>query len=383
MCGVKAKRQPQEILEAASALTPFPRSRVTIEAYHHVLDEYVRPLIPVELEWFDHPQGDDEHFGSYFVIQVPPLPANQRYALVRRCITAEGHLREGVSVPLRNGDRTVHLPADDACRLINDGLRMREHAHLGPSPFPTPKAPTDSDLYAELGRLEREQDWDQEPTLWWQSTPGSEASLLPRLYGPEGIEGSLTDQDTLRGLSAFNFRTLDTRPQVREGALAVGDRRCLLNVDTSGLVSAGAVATSNMLCWAMDSRGYPNRLNVLAITEMTLEYFRFVDRFVLPHAHGPWRHRISARGFAGDAPRQLAQGGNPGHSAFGGSPRPASADHWVRGWEATGDPETDAFRALERLYALFGLPASANPYLDAPAQRLDTKRLLEGLRTAN
>jgi hypothetical protein len=383
VCGVKAKRRSEEILEAASELTPFPRSLVNIETHQHVLDEYVRPLLQVELEWFDHPE-ESEKSGSYFVIQVPPLPAEQRYALVRRCITLDGKMREGVTIPLRNGDRTVHLPADDAYRLINDGLRMRELAHLGSLAGATPKGPTDADLDSDLESLEQAQDWDGEPTLWWQSAPAAGTSLLTRLYGPDGIEGALSDQDSLRGVSAFNFRTIDPRPRARDGALIVGDnRRAVLKVSPSGLVTAGALATGDMMGWAMDSRGYPNRLNVLAISEMTLEYFRIVDRFILPHAATGWRHRISARRFRGEAPRLLAQGANPGPLAFGGSLRQASADDWNEDWAATGNPETDAFHALERLYALFTLPASANPYVDAPAGRLDTELLLTGLRTAN
>ena len=383
VCGVKAKRRSEEILEAASELTPFARSLVNIETHQHVLDEYVRPLVPVELKWFDHPD-DGEKSGSYFVIQVPPLPSDQRYALVRRCITLDGKMREGVTIPLRNGDRTVHLPADDAYRLINDGLRMRELAHLGSLAAATPNGVTDADLDADLESIEQGQDWDAEPTLWWQSAPGAQASLLSHLYGPDGIEGSLSNQDSLRGVSAFNFKTIDSRPQARDGALTVSDsRRAVLKVSPSGLVTAGALATGDMLGWAMDKRGYPHRLNVLAISEMTLEYFRFVDRFVLPHVTTRWRHRISARRFRGDAPRLLAQGANPGPSAFGGSPRQASADDWNQDWTATGDPETDAFHALERLYALFALPASANPYVNTSAGRLDTELLLKGLRTAN
>jgi hypothetical protein len=264
VCGVKAKRRPEAILEAASELTPFQRSLVNVETHQHVVDEYVRPLVPVELKWFDHPD-DGKKAGSYFVIQVPPLPADQRYALVRRCITIDGKLREGVTIPLRNGDRTIHLPADDAYRLINDGLRMREFAHLGSLAGGTPKGVTDADLDADLESLEQAQDWDTEPTLWWQSATGTQASLLSRLYGPDGIEGSLSSQDTLRGVSAFNFRTIDSRPAARDGALIVGDRRALLKVSPSGLVTAGALATGNMLGWAMDSRGYPDRLNGLAI----------------------------------------------------------------------------------------------------------------------
>jgi hypothetical protein len=48
---------------------------------------------------------------------------------------------------------------------------------------------------------------------------------------------------------------------------------------------------------------------------------------------------------------------------FTGFVRPASADSWDEAWLATGDPERDAYIALDRLYALFGLVASDNPYV--------------------
>ncbi|HEV2634034.1 MAG TPA: hypothetical protein VGX23_02735 [Actinocrinis sp.] len=38
------------------------------------------------------------------------------------------------------------------------------------------------------------------------------------------------------------------------------------------------------------------------------------------------------------------------------------ADNWNQDWTAADDPVTDTFHVLERFYALFGLPSSANPY---------------------
>lgn len=92
---------------------------------------------------------------------------------------------------------------------------------------------------------------------------------------------------------------------------------------------------------------------------MTLEYFRLVDRLVAPWVPGPWQHRIVARRFQGDQPRALGQGGR-GHYAFSGEAAPASADTWDRTWLSDGDPERDAYEALVRIYALFGLDVATN-----------------------
>jgi hypothetical protein len=87
------------------------------------------------------------------------------------------------------------------------------------------------------------------------------------------------------------------------------------------------------------------------------------DDVVLPRALGPWRHRIVARRFKGDQVRALAPGGSEATS-FRTDAQPASADIWDRSWPAIGDPERDAFEALQQIYALFGVDVATNPDVD-------------------
>ena len=55
---------------------------------------------------------------------------------------------------------------------------------------------------------------------------------------------------------------------MHEGGL-LSRTRCALWVRPDGLIT-----TPEMLCWAMEQRASPKRLNVHVLTEMTLEYFR-------------------------------------------------------------------------------------------------------------
>ena len=122
----------------------------------------------------------------------------------------------------------------------------------------------------------------------------------------------------------------------------------------------------------MSQRSESARINVIALSETNLEYFRWVDRFLLPSVEGGWEHRVTAERFTGEEPRLLGPGYNPQFPMNGFQNRP-SADVWDRAWPATGDPETDAFQALSQIYGLFGLSASQNPY--TTDGRADTEKV--------
>lgn len=219
--------------------------------------------------------------------------------------------------------------------------------------------------------LEQLQDWGETPALFWQSIPPNPAGILPDLYSDGGIRGRLKNQNVLRS-HGFNFRDDYGRLRTQNGSLFLGRGRCALLLRPDGLMTAGAVATPDMLCGAMDSRGRPERINVYVLTELTLEYFRLADELVVPRVPGAWRHRVLARRFEGEQPRTLGPGGvRP--DRFLTDAAPASADSWEQSWRAAGDPERDAFEALRRIYALFGLDVTTNP--DVEDDKIPIRRI--------
>ncbi|MFD0142895.1 MULTISPECIES: AlbA family DNA-binding domain-containing protein [unclassified Streptomyces] len=370
VCGFKAKKRPSELYEVAEKVTPFEKRAVNTDSYKDVLNEYVRPLLKVKFYWYDHPAGDPTASGHYFVIEVPALPESERWALVTRGITENGQFVKGSwTVPIRNGDTTVYLRPDEVYQLVNDGLRTRRAPDAAPTPA-ADRVKSREDLRVTLGV-------EETPVLFFQSVPDHPRGIVSGMYADGGLRDVLTHQSTLRSPYGFNWSSDYKRPEPREGGLVLAEppRRGLL-VESDGTVTAAAVATTDMLGWAMErnSSSEGRRISVFVLTEITLEYFRLVDQHVLPLVDGTWTHRIVASEFTRPPARTLAPGDDPTFPLLG-SPQPATSNDWNHSWKALADPERDAYEALRHIYALFGLDITANPFLDT--DRVSTAKLLE------
>lgn len=306
------------------------------------------------------------------MIEVEPLREEARYAMVRKMLNDKDQITEGWCIPVRHGDQTVFVNADEIYYLINSTLQARMSA--------APSSPPEvlHDLEAGRRTLEQLLGWQESPVLFWQSTPPRVPyGFLEQLHRPDGIRNRLINQDSLRGEFGFNFMFAYAPPKAFEGGLLLADSRRAIWVRPDGSVIAGTLATDNGLCHAMSQHSESARLNVVALSETNLEYFRWVDRFVVPLVDGRWEHRVTAERFAGDQPRLLAPGHNPQFPMVGFQQH-ASADVWDRAWPATGDPETDAFEGLSQIYGLFGLAASQNPY--TTDKRVDTEKVQAATR---
>ncbi|OKK05316.1 hypothetical protein AMK09_37885 [Streptomyces sp. CB02488] len=372
VCGLTAKQKATELVEVATKLTPFQQSLIKIDQFKTTVDDLVRPLVKVSYHWFAHPDGDDEASGYYFVIDIEGLADADRWALVRKVLNDKDQFTEGWTVPIRHDDRTTTMSADDAYRLMNDGLRSRTAppwAALAPT-TPSDPAQARHDLEAHLG-------WDGLPVLFWQSALQNAPELVDGLHSQDGIRGALLNQDVLRPHGGFNFSSDYKPPEPYRGGLLLADGRRAVSVGADGTVTAAVVATDEMLGWGMERQfGETGRINVITLSELMLEYFRLVDRKILPAVAGTWQHRIVTGRFAGTPPRTLAPGANPDFP-FIGAVHKASADKWNKSWTANGDPEHDAYEGLQRVYALFGLDANQNPYVQGT--ELSTELLLAAL----
>ena len=370
--GVRAEKKSNQALEVATSFHPFPQDRADVVQYIDIMNEYLRPRVEISHHWYRDPDRSTAGTDLYYlVLEVEPLPELSRYVLVRKLINDKGKLAEGLAVSVRHGDRTVYMPSEDVYQLINEGLRARDTAPAGALVAAHEQWHEEPD--EALDELEQRQDWEETPVLFWQSIPAQPPSqILPGLHSHDGIKGALRNQDVLRD-SGFNFADTTGRLQTLSGGLFIGRPRSAVWVRPDGLMTAGAVANPDMLCWgAQQSLPVVMRINAHVVTEMTLEYFRLVDRLIVPRVPVPWRHRIVVRRFAGEDPRSLAPGGGM-MQTFHSDAAPASDDIWDRSWVANGDPERDAYEALERFYTLFGVDVATNP--DVEGDRVVAARL--------
>ncbi|WP_329174389.1 AlbA family DNA-binding domain-containing protein [Streptomyces sp. NBC_01477] len=354
VCGISTVALETEAKDVADEMMPFSIDQAKVQTCRDVINRLVQPPANVNLTWYE----SHTHEGNgYLVIEVEPLREQARYSLVRKFLSDKEKLTEGWCIPIRHGDQTIYLDPNEIYYLINTALQSRTRmGELSAAANPG------VDLTSGRQELETLLNWEDNPILFWQTTPPrTPDNFLDQLHRPDGLRENLVNQDALRGEWGFNFVFAYVPPQPHEGGLLFRDSRRALYVRTDGSIIAAATATEDMLCWAMDQRAGKEQLNVVALSEMNLEYYRWVDRFLFPLISGTWKHRVTAVRFSGQQPRRLAPGVNPEFPMIGPQHQ-ASTDLWDQEWTAQGDPEIDAYQALSRIYALFGLAASQNPY---------------------
>jgi hypothetical protein len=141
------------------------------------------------------------------------------------------------------------------------------------------------------------------------------------------------------------------------------------------------VSADALLGWSYNddlAEGDPILINGIALSEMALEFFRFLDQEIKRRVEdaGIWRHRVVCLNFQSRlvvlAPRQPA---SRDHAFIARTPaQHASSNDWREIFDDQGSPRRNAYRALEVIYDLFGLDASLSP-LAADGQVSEAKLL--------
>ena len=151
----------------------------------------------------------------------------------------------------------------------------------------------------------------------------------------------------------------------RDGGLFQIDSRKALWLDRAGLLTVGAIAGPEFLGWAMNKREQdpgPYALNPTAVVEYVYEFFVFVYKVLAPRAgSGRWSFRVVASGWKSLRGGLTLTAGRP-EDAWVQHAQAASGDRLDDEIEGTGSIERNAFTTLERLYELFGRPASDIPF---------------------
>jgi hypothetical protein len=143
------------------------------------------------------------------------------------------------------------------------------------------------------------------------------------------------------------------------------------------MVTAAAIVTDEMLAWATHSPpGEPKRLNIVALIEMTLEYFRLLEQVLLRTTKALYTHAITTVGFADDPGVILSP--NIRRLMFMDGSR-ASEDR-RREFPDSINPEYNAYEALWRLFANFRLGPDVVPF--SSNGKIDIDEFLNWLRTS-
>ena len=359
--------------EVASARCPVDKRSLNARQYHDVIRNMVRPAVRFECAFHEDP---DEPGKGYMTIRVHPLEEHDRWAMVRRLVTDDGKPVEGFGSPVRDGDQTRWLSADEVYRLVRDGQRSGSPGGLAvPQDTPALPALSPDELDEALDRLVAHKDWQDLPVLAWQSAPVVPQSVLPLMWQEDGIAHQLRFPSSLRGSGGFNWNFWKDAVCF-DGGVLLSDGRHAMWVRQDGVATAAAVVSDDMLAWATHSPAQgPFRLNLIALAEMTLEYFRLIDGTLVTDAGAPYKHAIITRRFAGSPGVTLSVSLPP---FIGGMQYDADEDG-RHDFDASGDPGKDAFEALWQLFTAFRQPRDKVPF--GEDGKVSPEKLLEFLRT--
>jgi hypothetical protein len=370
--GVRTEKTPGNFLEIATALSPVPVARLDREKYYNIIRDIVRPAVRFEICYFSEP-GDDSK--GYMTIRVEPLDEADRWALVRRMVNKEDKLVDSIGVPIRDGDQTRWLSADEVYQHLREG--QRSSRGILPARTLEPEATTSLSPEDALQRLISFKDWES-PVLAWQSVPEGAVELSKRMWGNEGISQALFNPPLLRS-GGFNWY-FKTEPTTLDDGVLASDGRRAIWVRENGMVTAAAIVTQDdMLTWAMNNSAEgPYRLNPIALIEMTLEYYRLADDLIIPGTSTHYEHIVATWKFAQGAqgPAVALQSGLPTEIVI--TEREANRDI-RRSFRTSSQAEHDACEALTRIYAAFQFGPESIPF--SSGDRIDTRQFLDYIRT--
>lgn len=359
--GVETQRHAHDVVDAATSVRPVAKATVGPDQYRSVIGSWVHPPpLEIRLHWFP---PDVTVAEGLFVVEVPPQPDHLKPFLVRRTVEEGGAKFDAIAIPRRDGDRVAWESVEEIQRQLADRRRLI----LRPEPEPPRGAAPDRAVRAEARVTEtlRLQGWTGEPVYLLQALPHSQAEPVRGLYSEV--------QEALRNPEVVSPRGFALRWRVNlelyEGGLVIRHREGVTWVDRDGLATEGhLLEEESHLGWFYNqdrAPGDPLILHPIAALEVTLEFFRFVDRVLRPRLSADgWTHRIICLNF--HTSKVILPAGRPGtreEALLFVHPAPliASSDDWRQGFEDLGTPQRNAYRALRELYALFGLEAEAIP----------------------
>jgi hypothetical protein len=366
--GAKTEQHAEEVVETVTSVTPLPKNLVNASRYRDVISELCYPAVSgIEFAWYP-PTGD----RGVLLIRVPA--SSEKPVVVRKMVTLDGHETHGVLIPVRNQDRVRWESAERVHHAFASTQLLQARLVAAPE---RPARDLNAEADERLGHLLRQAGWVGEPSIAIQTHCPEGTDLLRHLLGDGGIAGALQRWEGTRR-SGFDLAS-HREPTFIDGALYIDNPRWKLRVAPSGWVEFVVPAAWDFLGWGMDQGlvgEHAVRINSVAIVEVVLDYFRVLSSIVAQlAAKGEWTSWIRGQRLMSAGVR-LRSGYGPRAFWPGGST--ATADQWTASFHPTGTPGHDAYEALWRLYALWGLDAQQVPFVENGEVSLNAILALRG-----
>jgi hypothetical protein len=382
--GVETQRNPNDVVERASAIRPLRKRLVNTDQCRDVIAGWIHPMVrDFRCHWFSPDPAVDE---GLLLLEVPAQREEDKYFVVRRMIDEGGRQIEALGIPVRDGAGVRWISAETAQGLIADGLTSRRMDVAGALVRDRHRDEQLQRADELLDQIEQTQGWRELPMYALQALPPPGPDRLSGFLSDAGLTGALRRPTELR---RHGFTIYSGEVERHRQALVSQSAIKSLRLEPDGLLTFATVATDDIgaLGHAVNDmlantpraqRRPPLVLNTIALVEMTLESFLFVDRELRGRAAaGQWSFRVVClrlRGQVGLDPGQRNMGPRALYDPWVfGRLRDATDDDWRRTIADRGDAAMNAFAALEEVYALFGVPPEDIAFADGArivAQRI-------------
>lgn len=350
--------------EVASEIKPFPAAMADVQQMRSTIDAAsgVYPVLKqVEIRRLQRENGK-----ALAVVRVPSQDEDDLPFIVVRMVEGDERRGVGIGVPVRSGPHTYWVPPGQLHRDLSDGRRARTAPRT--TEEPSASVPPDGAIRQradeQLEAIEQYMGWSDAPTLMLAAIPELRQTIpIDGFYDHDRIYGCVYSPPEIRH-AGFSL-AWRSEPENVNGALvnATAERQ-ILWVDPDGASFAGAVGLQTFLTRAggtrMAQQAEPRIINPTVLVEWTYLFFKFVNECIAPSINGSMRSVVRLRGAQSRPWQLLMVGGSTVEFWHDGSP--AGLDDLYAEIDFTGEPEHDAFVALTRVYAVFGLSGSQIPY---------------------
>lgn len=300
--GVREKREEQLNAAIAESIHPVKRVAVNEDRIHDLLRANARPLLRVEFAW--SPGGDE----GVFAIIVPPQPEFLKPFLVARMADQnDSDLPHAFGWPIRHGTGTHWETVDRTQLLLADGLRHK--AQVDRTSASTAADQRAVQAISQRDALSGRADWQQWPLYIVSAVPNASPDV--RIEDFHGAFYQDIQQWAGARSGGFDLGLNDGQTRLEEDEIFTSDYRSAVYLSRSGVVTAAAVGSPEMLGWASHAPGdakleYVN-VNPYAIVEFTYETIRVAYQAVAPQLHTRAGWTLTAMGL-----RLEGDGARPG-----------------------------------------------------------------------
>jgi hypothetical protein len=350
--------------EVASEVKAFPSGLADVQQMRGTLDAAsgVYPVLKgVKIRKYPRPDGK-----AMMIVRVPPQAEDDLPFMVVRMVEGDERRGIGIGVPFRSGPHTYWLPPGQLHRDLSDGRRAR----LVPSALAGEQKPTSlstpvADRTEErLTSIEQYMGWGEAATLMLAAVPvPPQAVPVDGFYDPTRLRGCVQTPPEIRH-AGFSLAWTSDLENVEGSLVNATAERQVLWVDPDGAAFAAAVGLQSFLTRSGGTRyaqqPEPRIINPTVLVEWTYLFFKFVHECVRPSVSGPMRAALRLRGAVSREWPLLMVGGKTVQSWQDGTP--AGLDDFYTEFDVGDAPGEDAFHAVSRIYAVFGIGEDRIPY---------------------